>query len=110
MSILDEYKEICKKSRKARNRAIYKYEYDLVDKSKQNPKLLYSYSRSRQQTKVGIRALKGKEGVSITDRVKMAELLNENFHSVFSVDNNLDNPVFDNRTENNCKENPEILF
>ena len=110
MSILEEYKEVCKNSKKAKNRAIYKYECDLVDKSKHNPKLLYAYSRSRQQTKVGIRALRGKDGESITDRVKMAELLNEQFHSVFSVDNNLDNPVFDNRTENTCNENPEILF
>ena len=65
---------------------------------------------SRQQTKVGIRALKDIDGECVTDKKKMAELLNDHFHSVFTVDNILDNPFFENRTDTICLDNPEVLF
>ena len=95
---LDEYRECAKAVRKGVKVAIKEYELVIIDKAKKNPKLLYAYINNRQQAKESIRALRSESGENVTDRKEIATILNRQFKSVFTVDDNEDMPEFSKRT------------
>ena len=82
---------------------ISKYELDLAKNFVKNPKGLFTYVNNKQQAKESIRSLKNSSGNITTDRTEIAGILNDQFESVFSVDDGIE-PVFANRTEFICSD------
>jgi hypothetical protein len=76
----------------------------LVLKAKYAPKLLYSYVKKKQNVKPQLRGLKKYAGQQITDGKIMAEMLNDQFKSVFISETNTIMPTFEDRTANVCDE------
>ena len=65
-------------------------EHRAVDKIKSNPKFFYSYAKSFSQIKSSISMLFNKHGDIITDKSEMANILQEQFSSVYSDPNSPD--------------------
>ena len=95
---LDEYKTCAKAVKKGVKEAIKSYEMEIISKAKDNPKLLYAYINNRQQAKESIRSLRTDNGENITDRKEIATILNSQFKSVFTVDDDEEMPEFKVRT------------
>ena len=98
-----KYKDQCKLVRVKMNSKISSFEYNLARNSINNPRALYSYMKNKQQVKESIRSLNNTNGISTVDRAEIANILNEQFESVFSVDDGLDT-FFENRTNFICCE------
>ena len=62
------------------------YERDLASKIKKDPKLFWSYVRSKQNTKTTLSQLKQPSGTFTNDNTEKAELLNKYFASVFETE------------------------
>ena len=84
--LISNYKETCKLVERAVSSAKQDFERRLVQDSKKNPKLLYSYLNSRFLTKESIVALKDENGAMVSDRAEICDKLNTYFHSVFEED------------------------
>ncbi len=97
----DEYKEQCKEVRKLMNKNIVDYELNLAKNYARNPKALYGYMKSRQRVSEKIGSLNKKDGSNTTDRAEISELLNEQFESVFTVDEG-DEQEMEKRTDFRC--------
>lgn len=82
-------------------RAKRDFEKDIVDRSKQCPKIFWSYTRSKLKTKSGVSALLqdsfDKMSVMFGDKEK-ADILQNQFTSVFTKEPEGDLPGFDTRT------------
>ena len=78
-----DYSTVSKQVDIALRDSVSSYEHDLASKLKQNPKLFYSYVHQKQNTKESVRFLQDKDGEFVYDRVKMAEMLNDSFCSIF---------------------------
>ena len=61
------------------------FERDLASKIKTDPKLFWSYVRSKQKTKTTLSQLKKPSGTFTNDNTEKAELLNKYFASVFET-------------------------
>ena len=96
-----KYKQQCKLVRSSISSSISKFEIELAKNSVKNPRGLFSYINNRQNVKETIRSLNNSSGISTTDKSEMAEILKEQFESVFSVDDGSE-PVFENRTDQVC--------
>ncbi|RMZ99857.1 RNA-directed DNA polymerase from mobile element jockey-like [Brachionus plicatilis] len=83
------------------NTNISAYELRLASNSSKNPKVLYSNMKSKQKVSERIGSLTKKDGSTTTDRCEIAEILNEQFESVFLVDLG-DFQKFEMRTEFKC--------
>ena len=97
----NEYKEQCRVVKQTMNKNISEYEFILARNYAKNPKALYGYMKSKQRVCERIGSLNRKDGSSTTDKVEIAELLNEQFESVFTVDEG-DAQEFGKRTEFTC--------
>ena len=64
--------------------AVEAYECTLSVRAKRDPKLIFSFARNKQCVKDQVRAVV-KSGELVTDRESVAEVLNEQFKSVFVV-------------------------
>ncbi|XP_065639303.1 uncharacterized protein LOC124809347 [Hydra vulgaris] len=62
------------------------YKKKIADSSKENPKLFYAYVNSNREIKLGINIITDKNGSLQTNRDYIANILNENFHSVFFIE------------------------
>ena len=93
----------CKKmlKREIKN-SVWNYEWNLVNISKRNPKLLYSYVKSKQNGNRGIAALKNEIGQPTTSQTEIAERLNSYFKGVFGVNEDDVMPPFEERTQEKC--------
>ena len=69
----------------------YNIEKKAIENIKRNPKYFYSYARSKSKTKTQIGPFE-KEGTIITDPPEKAEILRNQFDSVFESSNMLDYP------------------
>ena len=107
---VEEYRECAKRVRKGVKEAIKSYELVIISKAKDNPKLLYAYINSRQQTKESIRSIKSKNGEIVTDRKEIASILNRQFKSVFIVDDNNEMPAFNKRSNMVFEGDIEAMF
>ena len=76
-------------------RARLVYEQNLVEKAKQNPKVLYKYLNSQQAVKESIKALKKSNGELTQDPKEIANLLNKCFQDVFVTEKDGDTPPFE---------------
>ena len=73
--------------------SVSSYEHELAAKLEQNPKL-FLYVHQKQNTNESIRHLQNKNGEFVYDRVQIGELLNENFSSILTIDDDLEHPQF----------------
>ena len=64
----------------------YTYESDLASKIKTDPKLFWSYVRSKLKTETSLRQLKLPFGTLTNDNNQKAGLLNNSFASVFELE------------------------
>jgi len=84
---LEKYKVKLGKSCKANKTAKINYEKKLAGDVKNNSKSFYAYIRSKQRTKDKIGPLKTLTGAQINDDEQAANLLNDYFSSVFTIEN-----------------------
>ena len=108
--LLEEYKICSKLARNSIREAIRNYEMNIASRAKHQPKLLYSYIKDRQQVKESIRTMKGDDGVCVSDRGVIAEILNRQFKSVFNEDKGEELPEFKKRTDNSFNVSELKLF
>jgi ribosomal protein S17E len=104
----DEFKETCKIVKRVMNTNISAYELSLASNYSKNSKALYSYMKSKQKVSERIGSLTKKDGSTTADSSEIAEILNEQFESVFSVDDG-DCPEFEMRTEFKCEGIKKLL-
>ena len=83
--------------------AKHEFEESLIERSKKNPKLVYSYIKKRQTVKSYVRSLISSDGEILTSSGGIANALNEQFTSVF-VKNENDNipPITVRTVEEQC--------
>ena len=75
--------------------SVYTYEKDMADKIKSDTKLFWKYVRSKSKTKNSISRLEKGEGPDLTSSDKeTADLLNEYFASVFTIEPDTELPEF----------------
>ena len=101
--IFEKHKAQCKLVKTTMSSSISKYEYELAKNYVKNPKGIFTYINNKQQVKESIRSLNNSSGTTTTDRTEIAGILNDQFESVFSVDDGIE-PVFANRTEFICSD------
>jgi len=99
----EEYKVQCKLVKSSISRSISSFELELAKNSVKNPKGLFTYINKKQKMKESIRSLNDLSGASTTDKAEMAEIISNQFASVFSMDDG-NEPIFENRTEYLCSE------
>lgn len=85
--LYESYKEKLRKSVQENNKAKIKFEKNLADNIKRDSKSFYAYVRSKQRNKVKVGPLKDSRGSIISDSRAIADLLNNYFSSVFTVEN-----------------------
>jgi hypothetical protein len=95
LNLSKEYKAICKLVRSEVKKARLEYEQDLVQKAKQNPKILYKYLNSQQVVKESIKALKKTNGEITQEPKEIANILNQSFQDVFVIEDDGDMPSFE---------------
>ena len=72
-----------------RKEAQINYEKDIIDKSKEQPKLFYNYINSKTKKKDQILTITD-EGITYDNEKDMSEVLNRKFQSVFTIEPNFD--------------------
>ena len=98
-----QYKLLCKNIKNQIRTSIYKYELDLAIKSKNNRRLLYAYVNQNKTIKESIRALTYENGITTIDRLKISEILNNQFFKVFSDQGSEEDfPIIPPLTTNIC--------
>ena len=75
-----------------------KWENELASRAKHNPKLIYSYIRSKKDVKEQIKALKEDEGRLTVKKSAIADILNNHFESMFIKKPPDPLPEFENKT------------
>ena len=75
----------------------YEYERDLASKIKSDPKLFWSYVRSKMKTKTSLSQLKQACGILTNDNTQKPELLNKYIASVFETEGPGPLPEFPDR-------------
>ena len=84
--LYEKYKTKLRESVKENKKAKQNFEKKLAENIKTNSKSFYSYVSSKRRTKAKIGPLKNKTGKIVTDDKETAEILNEYFASVFTVE------------------------
>ena len=80
---------------KARNQ----FENSIAAKSKKEPKLVNAYVRRKLVAKDSVKMLKNDEADLITNKVDIAKMLNDYFHSIFAKESDFISPSFAKRTK-----------
>jgi hypothetical protein len=83
-----EYDVINRELDRKTHEAVKEFEKAIIEKSKDNPKLVYSYMNSKQKTKSSIDELIGPDGSVKRNKGEIANSLNEYFGSVHSKEEN----------------------
>jgi len=108
--IIPEYKRVSKLVKNNTKIAVMVYEKELVEMSKLNPKLIYSYIKRKQNVKDHIRMLIKDGGDTTTDKQEIVNTLNRQFKSVFVDEHLSDIPVYPDRTAKTINENNVTPF
>lgn len=113
-SLINEYKHARNSLKKAIKIAIKSYEHDLAN-DKKNPKRLYSYVNKKHSFRPNINAIKDNNKIIQTDRRRIANVLNNQFSSVFVKEDELNilptpTPVHQGSTITDIEINENIVF
>ena len=98
LDALQEYNNLQKKVKTGTKLAKKKYERKLAQNAKKNPKPFYTYLKTKTSNKESVGPLKDENRDLITDKGKMAEMLNKFFSSVFTRENTEDIPEPETQT------------
>ena len=79
----------CNKQIKAARR---KHEMNIANNAKSDPKVFWKYVKERTKSSVGVNALKKMDNTFATSEKEKADILNEYFSSVFTIENTDDIP------------------
>ena len=101
IDIVNDYKKIRTLVKEKVKIAVRDYEKDLVLNVKENPKRFYSYINKKIKVKDYIKALIDSSGNVTSDSKCIANILNNYFSSVFTIENR-ELPVFATRCEQAC--------
>ena len=82
-----EHKKLCRKVDKLVRNAKINEEKRVASASKRNPKEFFGYVSSRKPIKNNISPLKDSEGNLVTNDSEKAELMNNYFNSVLTIEN-----------------------
>ena len=93
--LFEVYKSKLRLSVRENNRAKHCFEERLAGNIKNDSKSFFAYVRSKQRTKVTVGPLKNQSGDVISDNKTAADVMNDYFASVFTVEdvNNIPEPV-----------------
>nr|XP_047127147.1 uncharacterized protein LOC101241704 [Hydra vulgaris] len=105
-NLLREYKNLNKVTKTTVKSTIREYEYEIVHKAKENPKLIYQYLNSKTKINQKISALEIEDGTISIIESDITKVLNNFFHSVFQKEN--DNVPTFNKALPKPIANPEI--
>ena len=75
-----------KKVKKAVGTAKHKYEVQVANNAKTNPKMFYSYLNKKKRNKVQIGPIKSEDGELCYQEQEMAEALNAHYSKIFTVE------------------------
>ena len=89
---------------------IYEFETNVASEAKNNPKILFSYVKSKQVVKDQIRLLHSKDGNALTEMQDIANELNNHFSSVFAADTDSTNPRLQTRINTSCGQISESML
>ena len=89
------YNRANNRARKACRKANREYERKVAEQSKSNPKLFFHYANSKMKAKSGIADLNKQDGTKTKTDSEKAELLNDFFQSVFTVEDDGPLPEFE---------------
>ena len=92
-SLTKEYEDLKRKCTNEVKSVVKKYEKNLANNVKNNPKMLYAYVNSKKVIKDNIRALNDENGIKVEDPAEIVRILNNQFKYVFEVDDG-ENPEF----------------
>jgi hypothetical protein len=92
-NVSPEYRETEKKVRNIIRNAKRNLEKKLANENNGNSKPFYSYLKSKTKSKTPVGPLKDAQGGTVSDKKKMAEMLNDYFSSVFSVEGDEEVPA-----------------
>ena len=93
-------------------REVVEFESNLAKNSKTDPKMLYSYIRSKQLTNNRITTLTSDSGEDMSAPAEITDSLNTYFQSVFVKEKTFDEnlPHFASRTCTSCNDDGETIF
>jgi len=97
-----DYQDYCRlrnKASKAVHYAKRQHEKGIASSAKLNPKSFWAYIREQTKTRSGIGDLKTPDGRTVTDDKEKAEVLNNFFSSVFTVEGDSQIPDFDDKVD-----------
>jgi hypothetical protein len=84
------YKDLKREVQRACREAHYKYINDTVSNNlKSNPKKFWAYIKSKRCDNCGVAPLKGQDGLVHSDSITKANILNDQFSSVFNKDEDI---------------------
>ena len=87
LSVMREYERVKKTCENEIKTAVKVYDKNLANNAKKNPKMVYSYMNSKKTVKDSIRALNDEIGNRVEDPGEIVKILNNQFKSVFELDN-----------------------
>ena len=82
--LLERFNEVNRETKEVIKRAKEEFEHSMAMNIKQDPKTFYAYVRSKQRTKAVVGQLKRHDGSLTTSDSETAQLLNQQFSSVFT--------------------------
>ena len=91
----NQYKKANNKARRCCRKAQRNFEQNVAKQSKTNPKMFYGYANSKIKCRTGIADLNKEDGSTARSDKEKAELLNQFFQSVFTIEGTGDLPDFD---------------
>jgi len=81
-----EYCKIRNTAKAETRKAVREYEKEIAKLSKKNPKAFYRHVNSKLKTRTGMSDLKDNNGASISDDKQKAELFNDFFGTMYTLD------------------------
>ena len=87
--------------------AVHEYEQELAN-DKKNPKRVFHYIKMRQRTASGLDTLRD-GGLTVTDQLSIANIMNEHFAASFVLEPAADQPTLAPRTESMLSDVPIVL-
>jgi len=98
-TVREEYNRLCKRSKKTIKKVVLEYERELASRAKHDPKLVYAYFNSKRTTKEAIRVLEDESGQRVVERKDICDVLNRQFSSVFTLEDDDEFPAIQPRSE-----------
>ena len=108
----EQYRAVSKELKTDIRKEVIEFESNLAKNSKTDPKMLYSYIRSKQLTNNRITTLTSDSGEDLSTPAEIADSLNTYFQSVFVKDKTVEEglPHFASRTCTSCNDDGKAIF